>query len=136
MFPRAGSRDMSFLMEQTPVVSAFCTLTSPAPGLSFFTLDSEYRYTLPPYPVLGFLSPSLAERAEEEAAVLKAENSEDAVLLSNWKWVVFNNKIRFSSQDPCIHLCACVCKALFSMCAPQNKLPRWGGKYYVSTFLF
>ena len=75
-----GLGDMSFLMEQTPVVSAFCTHTSPAPGSSFFTLDSEYRYTLPLYPVLGFLSPLLAERAEEEAAVLKAENSEDAVL--------------------------------------------------------
>ena len=65
-------------MEQTPVVSAFCTLTSPAPGSSFFTLDSEYKCTL--YPVLGFLSPSLAERAEEKAAVLMAENSEDALL--------------------------------------------------------
>lgn len=75
-----GLRDMSFLMEQTPGVSAFCTCTSPAPGSSFFTLDSEYRYTLPLYPVLGFLSPSLAERAEEEAAVLKTENSEDALI--------------------------------------------------------
>ena len=75
-----GLGDMSFLMEQTPRVSAFCTHTSPAPGSSFFTLDSEYRYTLPLDPVLGFLSPSLAERAEEEPAVLKAENLEDALL--------------------------------------------------------
>ena len=67
-------------MEQTPVVSAFCTLTSPAPGSSLFTLDSKYKCTLPLYRVLGFLSPSLAERAEEKAAVLMAENSEDALL--------------------------------------------------------
>lgn len=71
MFPRSGASGMlASLWELVLLALCTCSGMNPAPGHSFLTLDDGCRCRLALEPVLGFLSPSLAEGAEEEAAVL------------------------------------------------------------------